>query len=143
MATFEELFDEVLGKAKFAADAASKKTSEMVELGKLKYKAKQISWEIERTYSKLGVIVYEARKNGGDFDTVIDAAVDEIDSLNSRQDELEEKIRSYKKSEPRHTAPESEVEVEFTEVPAEPATAPEEETVVDFSEIKPEDTGEE
>jgi len=96
---FEKLFDEVLSKAKDVADSTGKLTGEMVEIGKLKYKAKQISWEIERTYAKLGVIVYEARKTGGDFDTVIDAAVEELDSLNVKLDEIDDKISEVRKSE--------------------------------------------
>jgi len=128
MATFEELFDEVFEKAKFAAGAASKKTNEIVEIGKLKYKAKQISWEIERTYSKLGVLVYEAKKSGGEFEAVIDAAVEEIDSLNKRLDELEEKIRSYRKVETKHSVADEE--------------APEE-VIVEYSDIIAEDNNEE
>jgi uncharacterized coiled-coil DUF342 family protein len=125
MPTFDELFDEVLLKVKSAADYTGKKTSEMVEIGKLRYKAKQISWELERTYSKLGVIVYEAKKGGSDFGTVITAAVEEIDNLNRKLDDVEEKIRSYHKAERRRPDPEK---------PEEKDTA--DEVVVDFDEIK-------
>jgi len=96
---FEKLFDEVLTKAKDVADTTGKLTGEMVEIGKLKYKAKQISWEIERIYAKLGVIVYESKKTDGDFSTVIDAAVEEIDALNVKLDEIDDKIRDVRKSE--------------------------------------------
>ena len=120
MARFDELFDEVLDKVRSAADITGKKTTEMVELGKLKYKAKQVSWELERTYSKLGVIVYEAKKGSGDFGSVIDVAVEEIDALNLKLDELEEKIRNFKKDRP-HARRDSASE----------------ETVVDFEDIKP------
>ena len=99
MPNFEKLFDEVLAKAKDVADTTGKLTGEMVEIGKLKYKAKQISWEIERTYAKLGVIVYESKKTeGGDFDIVINAAVEEIDELNAKLDDLDEKIREVKRA---------------------------------------------
>jgi len=97
MPNFDKLFEDVISKAKTVADNTGKLTSEMVELGKLKYKAKQISWEIERTYAKLGVIVYEAKKTGGDFDAVIAAAVNELDELNEKLDHFEEKIRDFKK----------------------------------------------
>jgi hypothetical protein len=118
MPNFDELFDEVLFKVKSAADATGKFAGEMAEIGRLKYRAKQVSWEIERTYSKLGVITYEARKTGGDFKSVIDAAVEELDAMNEKLDVVEEKIRSFKKAE---------------RVRPEPA---EEDVVVDFSEIK-------
>ena len=141
MARFDELFDEVFEKAKYAADAAGKKTSEMVEVGKLKYKAKQISWEIERTYSKLGVIVYEAKKSGGEYDTVIDAAVEEIDALNKRLDELEEKVRQVRKADTKRPVNDSEEASEEASVEA-PEEAPVE-VVVEFAQINTEDAGEE
>jgi len=99
MPNFDELFDEVILKVKSAAETTGKFAGEMAELGKLKYKAKQISWEIERTYSKLGVITYESRKTGGDFDSVIDAAVEELDALGEKLEIMEEKIRSFKRTE--------------------------------------------
>jgi len=118
----KKLFEEVVSKAKTVADTTGKRTGEMVELGKLKYKAKQISWEIERTYAKLGVIVYESKKTGGDFSTVIAAAVEELDKLNVDLDRLEEKIRDFKKTERYRPSRDAD------------------ETVVDFEEIKPDDS---
>ena len=117
MPNFEKLFDEVLAKAKDVADSTGKLTGEMVEVGKLKYKAKQISWETERMYARLGVIVYEAKKTGGDFDAVVDAAVEEIDALNAKLDVLEEKIRDIRRSERYrpskvHAEQESEVDID-------------------------------
>ena len=97
MTNFENLFEEVIDKAKEYADVAGKKTSEMVELGKLKYQGKQIAWEIEKTYSRLGAVVYEARKNGGNYDEVIDTSIEELDELNRRLDEVEDKIIAMRK----------------------------------------------
>ncbi|MCL2069189.1 MAG: hypothetical protein FWH00_04740 [Oscillospiraceae bacterium] len=108
MPNFDELFDEVLLKVKSAANTTGKIAGEMAELGKLKLKAKQISWEMERTYSKLGVIAYEARKTGGDFGPVIDVAVEELDALGVKLDAVEEKIRSFKKAERVRNATDSE-----------------------------------
>ena len=126
MPNFDELFDEVLLKVKSAAETTGKIAGEMAEIGKLKYKAKQISWDMERTYSKLGVITYESRKTGGNFDSVIDAAVEELDALNAKLDVVEEKIRSYKKTE---------------RVRSEPVTgdSAEGDVVVDFGDIKQSD----
>jgi vacuolar-type H+-ATPase subunit I/STV1 len=126
MPNFDELFDEVILKVKSAAETTGKFAGEMAELGKLKYKAKQISWEIERTYSKLGVIAYEARKTGGNFDSVIDAAVEELDALGAQLESVEEKIRAFRKTE--------RVRPESAEKDAE-----EEDVVVDFVDIKPSD----
>jgi len=124
MPNFDELFDEVLLKVKSAAETTGKIAGEMAEIGKLKYKAKQISWEMERTFSKLGVITYESRKTGGDFDSVIDAAVEELDALGDRLDSVEEKIRSFKKTERVRPEPSA-------------GGSAEEDVVVDFEDIKP------
>lgn len=98
MNTIENIFDEVIGKAKTVADVAGKKTSEMIEIGKIKYKMKQITWDIEKTYAKLGALVYEARGSGENYDDVIEIVVAEIDDLNTRLDLLEHEYDEYKKA---------------------------------------------
>lgn len=96
MARFDELFDEIVLRARSAADVAGKKTSEVVETGKLKYQVKQVSWDIEKAYAKLGAIVYEAKKSGENFDDLADMAMEEIGRLNRRYDELERRIMNVK-----------------------------------------------
>ena len=97
MAKFDEILDEVIIKAKAAADVAGKKTSEVVEYGKLKYKTKQAAWDIEKSYAKLGALVYEARKSEENFDDAIVLAMDELDIQNARLDDLEEKLAEAKR----------------------------------------------
>jgi hypothetical protein len=46
MSKFDDILEDVIGKAKVAADITAKKTSEVVELGKLKYRAKTTAWDI-------------------------------------------------------------------------------------------------
>ena len=99
MSRFDDILDDVIFKARVAADVAGKKTNEVVEIGKLKYKAKQVSWEIEKSYAKLGALVYEARKSGEEFEDVILLAVEELDSLNEKLDKLEEKLAYMKTDE--------------------------------------------
>lgn len=96
MARFDELFDEIVLRARSAADVAGKKTSEVMETSKLKYQVKQVSWDIEKAYAKLGAIVYEAKKSGENFDDLVDMAVEEIGRLNRRYDDLERKIMNVK-----------------------------------------------
>ncbi|MDR2933421.1 MAG: hypothetical protein LBV27_09990 [Oscillospiraceae bacterium] len=96
MSKFDEILDDVIYKAKVAADVAGKKTNEVVEFGKLKYKAKQVSWDIEKAYAKLGALVYEARKSDESFDEIIMLAVEELDKLNERLDRLEDKLAYMK-----------------------------------------------
>ena len=97
MSLFEELFDEFMDKAKTVADTATRKTGEVVDMGKLKYEIKQTQWDIEKTYAKLGAIVYESRKSSENYDEVIELAISEIDSLCNKLQELEQRLRAYKK----------------------------------------------
>jgi len=98
MSRFEDALDEFIDKARQAADVAGKKTTEMVEYGKLKYKAKTVAWDIEKAYAKLGVLVYEARKSGDNYEDAVSLAVEEIDRLNAKLDDLEEQIADVRNS---------------------------------------------
>ena len=97
MSRFDDLFDEIMWKARSAADVASQKTNEMVELSKLKYSIKQTQWDIEKAYSKLGAFVYESKKSNEDFSDLINLAVGEIDLLGEKLDELENQLLACKK----------------------------------------------
>lgn len=88
--------EELMAMAKSAAGVASKKTGEVVESGKLMYQSKQIEWEIEKAYAKLGAIVYEAQKSEDDFEQVIQMAVGEIDELKVRYEDCADKLRAQK-----------------------------------------------
>jgi predicted nuclease with TOPRIM domain len=96
MSRFDEFVDEFVFMARNAADVATKKTGEVVETSKIRYQMKQVEWEIEKAYAKLGAIVYEAKKSADSFDEVIALAVSEIDDLKTRYEELGEKLRTYK-----------------------------------------------
>lgn len=96
MSRFDEFVDEFVFMAKNAADVATKKTGEVVEVSKIRYQMKQVEWEIEKAYAKLGAIVYEAKKSTDNFDEVTQLAISEIDDLKERYDNLAEKMRMYK-----------------------------------------------
>jgi hypothetical protein len=96
MSKFDELLDDVILKAKEVADIAGKKTNEAIEFGKLKYKAKSTAWDIEKAHAKLGAIVYESKKSGEDFGDAVKLAIDELDVLNAKLDDLEERIAAMK-----------------------------------------------
>lgn len=97
MSVFEELFDDFMDRAKSVADSATRKTGEVVDMGKLRYEIKQTQWDIEKTYAKLGAIVYESKKSSESYDEVIELAISEIDSLCSKLQELELRLRAYKR----------------------------------------------
>jgi len=95
---FEELFEEIMIKAKAVADTAGKMTGDVVEIGKLRYQIKQAQWDIEKTYSKFGTLVYESKKGTDDYSDVIALAMGEIDALNEKINELEGRLRSHKRA---------------------------------------------
>jgi len=95
MNKFEDLFYELKGKAKDMYGAASKATSEAVDYGKVRYNIKQTQWEIEKTYAKLGEVVYETKKGATGLDEAVDLAVAEVDSLQAKLEELEAKLREF------------------------------------------------
>lgn len=74
-------FDNLLGKAKNVAGAATKMTGEVVELSKVKMQAFKINTNIQKTYEKLGSVVYDSMKFGVDSKELIDSCVAEIDAL--------------------------------------------------------------
>lgn len=93
----KDFLDDMLYKAKNVADVASKKTGDAWEAGKLRYLIKQTDFDMEKAYSKLGAIYYESRKSDEDFSDAVGMAVEEIDILAERLEELNEKLRTYKK----------------------------------------------
>jgi len=97
MSKFEELFDEFKDKAKTVYGTASKMTGEAVEMGKVRYQIKQTQWEIEKTYAKIGGMVYESKKGGENMDDIIALAIAEVDAYNEKLEELEKRLRSYKR----------------------------------------------
>ena len=96
MNKFEHLFYEFKDKAKDMYGVASKATTDSVDMGKVRYQIKQTQWEIEKTYAKLGEIVYASKKGGEDYEDALALAVTEVDSLQEKLDELADRLRAYR-----------------------------------------------
>lgn len=92
MARFDEMLDKFIYKTKEIASNVGDKTSQVIETSRLKYRQNQVAEELEKSYMKLGVIVYEAKQNKQDFDTLIEKSVQDISLLNQRYDQLEDSI---------------------------------------------------
>lgn len=122
MSRFDDILDDVIGGVKTAADITAKKTNEVVEYSKLKYKTKTVTWDIEKAYAKLGALVYESRKSDESYEEAIRLAVEEIDVLNVRLDDLEDQLANLKRDPVKEARAAKE----------EPKEAPEE--VFDYSE---------
>ena len=91
-----DTFDDFIGKAKNLVDLAGRKTSEAVEIAKLKMNRMQVNSEIQKTYEKLGAFVYKFRKTGDENNELIDICVNEIDGLLEKLNEIADKINEIK-----------------------------------------------
>jgi ribosomal protein L40E len=60
------VFEDVVSKAKSAADYAGKKTGEIVEISKLRFVAADLQSRINKEYQELGILVFNAEKDGED-----------------------------------------------------------------------------
>ena len=71
-------------RAKEVANAAGKKTGSAVELSKLKLQIMQLRSQIQSTYERIGILVYEQEKTGTDNGELIEVCIKEIDGLLTR-----------------------------------------------------------
>ena len=85
-------FDDVVSKAKTVADAAGKKTSELIETAKLKLEVVDLEKEIRTTLEGLGRLVYDSKKSGQDVGTLVDESAANLDDQHERLRALIEKI---------------------------------------------------
>lgn len=88
-------FEDVLLKAKAVAESAGKKTSELVEVTKLRMEAAEVEKDMAATLEGLGRLVYDSRKAGEDVSDLISECVIKVDEQQARLAELQEKIWDY------------------------------------------------
>ena len=89
--------EDVLYKAKTMAEAAGKKTSDMLEATRLKMAAAEIEKDIAATLEGLGRLVYDGRKAEEDVSATVDECILKLDELNKKLEEAREAISAYKK----------------------------------------------
>lgn len=75
-------------RAKEVANAAGKKTGSAVELSKLKLQIMQLRSQIQSTYERIGILVYEQQKTGTDNGEIIAVCIKEIDDYLVRINEI-------------------------------------------------------
>lgn len=85
-------FDELLYKAKCVANAAGKKTGEMVEISKMKLQVVQFNSDIDKIYKKIGELIYAGSKNSIDVQAEVKVEMAEIDSVLEQIADLNVKI---------------------------------------------------
>lgn len=91
------VLDDVITTAKTVAAGASKKTEELMNFSKLKIASMNTNTDLSKAYQRLGVIMYDAKKNGLEVDEVIDSCTAEIDELRAKLDDLNDKLNEMKR----------------------------------------------
>ena len=90
------MFEEVLSRAKVLAEAAGRKTGEVVENTKVKMEISQIQREVASLYEGLGRLVYDGKKSGESVDDMVDACVAHLDEQNAYLEELRDRLLESK-----------------------------------------------
>lgn len=85
-------FDELFNKAKAVANAAGKKTGEMVEVSKLKLQVVQLNSDVDKIYKRIGELTYIQSRNNTDAKREIETAMAEIDKMYQEIEALNIKI---------------------------------------------------
>ena len=89
-------FEDVLYKAKTVAEAAGKKTSDFVEVTKLKMEAAELEKDIASTLEGLGRLVYDGQKAGEDVTALVEGCIAKTDELMARLTKTRTQIDDYK-----------------------------------------------
>lgn len=89
-------FNNVLYNAKRAANAATKKTGDAMELSRLKLRVMQLNSQIQSTFERMGTMTYEQCKNQVDNAAQLEACIAEIDSLKQTRESVEGSIKQLK-----------------------------------------------
>ncbi len=87
-----------LDKAKQVANAAGKKTEEVVESSKLQLQIFNLNASIQSAYETIGSLVYHAQKSGLDSSAEIEDALAQVDALFAQLEELEAKVAQIRKT---------------------------------------------
>ena len=88
--------DDIIARAKDVAVAAGKMTGDVFELSKGKFHALKISSNIQRSYEKLGSIVYDSMKYDTENSEMVNVCVAEIDALVEELAEVNSRISDLK-----------------------------------------------
>ena len=92
------MMEELFGKAKKVANAAGKKTGELVEISKLKLSAMQVNTDIKALYEKLGSAVYSINKAHYENSELLESLIEEIDEKRAELKKINDKIAVLQKA---------------------------------------------
>ena len=92
-------FDEFLGKVKKtsadAVDKAKDTTKRLTTINDLKSKIRGYNNDKNKLFTQMGMDLYIAKKEGEDIDERIDAFVENIDKINIRIKNLQDKLALF------------------------------------------------
>ena len=92
MATWED----VVSRAKLLAEAAGRKTGELVETTKTKLEVAELQREIASLYEGLGRLVYDGHTSGESVEEMVDACVAHLKEQNAYLEELQDRLLENK-----------------------------------------------
>ena len=90
--------EEVLCKARDLADAAGKKTGDLVNLTKLKFEAAEVSRTISMKMEKIGRVMYESHTTGEECGETLETLFAEIAELEGKADALADKMDDLRRT---------------------------------------------
>lgn len=90
------VFEDVVLKAKSAADYAGKKTGEVVEIARLRINATELEDRMCKEFLELGKKVYNTAKEHSDCTEYVQAKCESIDKLSTELEEINQKISELK-----------------------------------------------
>ncbi|MGI6264373.1 MAG: hypothetical protein ACOYJY_02780, partial [Acutalibacteraceae bacterium] len=91
-------WEEILLKARSAADTVGKKTSELTETVKLKTKSAQLQKEIASVFEGMGRLLYDSRQSGTDVAELLEESAKRVDELQEELQGVEDELCAYKKA---------------------------------------------
>lgn len=90
------VFEDVVIKARTAADFVGSKTGEIVELSKMKISAAELESKIDKEYYAIGKAVYQSSKGDEDCSEIVKQKIEKVDALKADLDAMIEKISGFK-----------------------------------------------
>lgn len=89
---FNDFFDKVKETSSNAMDKAKDTTKRLATVNDLKSKIRGYNNDKNKLFTQMGMDVYIARKQGDDIEEALDAFVSQIDTINVRIKNLQEKL---------------------------------------------------
>ena len=89
---FNDFLDKVKETSSSAMDKAKDTTKRLATINDLKSKIRGYQNDKNKLFTQMGMDVYIARKQGDDIEEALDAFVSQIDTINVRIKNLQEKL---------------------------------------------------